>query len=123
MRGLLLLATAVFAGCATTTTVVGREQRTARFQVTSDPAGAEVYLGQDPRGQTPTTLEVPYTLVEKAVHPAERKQGWWLLGTGLGAMVTGAGIGVWGFSGIGDEDSAPCPPCGLPGSGWHSGRT
>jgi len=45
--------------------------------------------------------------VEKAVHPAERKQGWWLLGTGLGAMVTGAGIGVWGFSGIGDEDVDP----------------
>jgi len=93
VSGLVLLA-----GCSATTTVIRRDSRVARFQVTSQPAGATVYVDAVPRGRSPTEVELPYAVVEKEIKPAEHKNGWVLLISGIFATTIGIAATAWAAS-------------------------
>jgi hypothetical protein len=103
-RGLiaLLLATTPL-GCGTTYTTIRQDQKHARFKLTSAPAGATVYVDRTPRGQTPTTLEIPYVVTEKEVSPGRRKTGIWLLSTGVAGVAAGIGLIFFGTSLLSDS--------------------
>jgi hypothetical protein len=110
---LVLCGLFLVAGCSATTTVVRRESRVARFQVTSQPAGATVYVDAVPQGRSPAEVELPYAVVEKEIQPAEHKNGWVLLVTGLVATIGGIAATAWAASNLGDTDE---------GAGTMAGR-
>lgn len=104
---LLLVASLFGSGCSTTYTVVREERRVARFKVTSDPEGATVYVDRTARGRTPTHVEIPYLEVEKEVHPAKPKNGWWLLVTGIVGLGAGVGLTYLGVDALNEQAENP----------------
>lgn len=119
-KGLALLLSGMLVGCSTTHTVLREQRQVARIQVESVPAGAAIYIDRQARGRTPGEVQLTYTRIDKELHPAERKQGWWLLGTGLATMITGIGVGIWGFSDIGNTDAEPAEKVGKTVAGTYA---
>lgn len=102
----VLLLVVSLIGCSTTYSVVREERRLARFKVTSDP-GATVYVDRTARGKTPAVVEIPYLEVEKKVHPAKPKNGWWLLITGIVGLGAGVGLTYLGVDALNEQAENP----------------
>jgi F0F1-type ATP synthase membrane subunit c/vacuolar-type H+-ATPase subunit K len=103
----MLVLSLIGSGCSTTYTVVREERRLARFEVTSDPRGATIYVDRAARGKTPAYVEIPYLEVEKEVHPAKPKNGWWLLVTGIVGLGAGVGLTYLGVDALNEQAENP----------------
>jgi len=86
-----LVAILVGAGCATSSTgasntLDNQVKHVAHVRVESSPPGGTLFIGDQPKGTTPTTVDLPYAVSHERVVAHKRRYGGGLVGLALGAF-------------------------------------